>query len=61
MDMSIEKVDLALKVQTNLQKKALEYQAESIMKLIKGVTEGDDKDGKGVNKSSKGGRLNLLA
>ena len=31
------------------------------MKLIKGVTEGDDKDEKGVNKSSKGGRLNLLA
>ena len=61
MDMSIEKVDLAMKVQTNLQKKTLEYQAENIMKLIKGVTEGDDKDGKGVNKSSKGGRLNLLA
>ncbi len=61
MDMSIEKVDLAMKVQTNLQKKTLEYQAESIMKLIKGVTEGDDKDEKGVNKSSKGGRLNLLA
>ncbi len=61
MDMSIEKVDLAMKVQTNLQKKTLEYQAENIMKLIKGVTEGDDKDEKGVNKSSKGGRLNLLA
>ncbi len=61
MDMSIEKADLAMKVQTNLQKKTLEYQAESIMKLIKGVTEGDDQDEKGVNKSSKGGRLNLLA
>lgn len=61
MDMSIEKADLAMKVQTNLQKKTLEYQAENIMKLIKGVTEGDDKDEKGVNKSSKGGRLNLLA
>lgn len=61
MDMSIEKVDLAMKVQTNLQKKTLEYQAENIMKLIKGVTEGDDKDEKGVNKSPRGGKLDLLA
>ena len=61
MDMSIEKVDLAMKVQTNLQKKILEYQAENIMKLVKSVTDGEDKGEKGVNNSSKGGRLDLLA
>ena len=61
MDMSIEKVDLAMKVQTSLQKKILEYQAENIMKLVKSVTDGEDKGEKGVNKNSKGGRLDLLA
>ena len=61
MDMSIEKVDLAMKVQTNLQKKILDHQAENIMKLVKSVTDGEDKGEKEVNKSSKGGRLDLLA
>lgn len=54
MDLSIEKVDLAMKVQTNLQKKILEHQAENIMKLVKSVTDGDDKGDKGVNKSLQG-------
>lgn len=61
MDMSIEKVDLATKLQISLQKKILEYQAENIMKLVKSVTDGDEKGEKGVNKSSGGGRLDILA
>ena len=61
MDMSIENVDLAMKVQTNLQKKILDHQAENIMKLVKSVTEEEEKGEKEVNKSSKGGRLDILA
>ena len=59
--MYIEKVDLAMKVQANLQKKILDHQAENILKLVKSVTDGEEKGEKEVNKSSEGGRLDILA
>ncbi|HUU26851.1 MAG TPA: putative motility protein [archaeon] len=64
MSILLDKVDLAMRVQTSVLKKQLDYQAQNILKLVESVTGQTEQNGDkvaGAKESGKGSRLNILA
>jgi len=61
MEFSLDNVDLAMKVQTTLQRRVLDYQAENILKLVESVTSQENKKAPGVKEEGKGTLVDLIA
>jgi len=61
MDISLENVKLAMQVQANVQKKAIDHQAGLILKLVESVAEQDENKIAGAKAKLQPGQIDLLA
>jgi hypothetical protein len=61
MEVSLENVKLAMQVQANVQKKAIDHQAGLILKLVESVAEQDKNKIAEAKATLKPGQIDLLA
>lgn len=61
MEVSLENVMLSMKVQANVQKKAIDHQAGLILKLVESVTEQEENKIAGAKATLQPGQIDILA